>query len=159
MTTTTRIDRALHLVDVENLTGTCNCTLETVTATASGYLNVALNSDEDQFVIASSCNNAPASWFGWPTSAQRLMRSGENGAELALLEAWDPHEIALHFRRIVIGSGDGIFAQLACALSAAGCHVTVVSRPEALSNRLRIAAQTIVFLPPTLDDVEAICAA
>ena len=80
------------------------------------------------------------------------MRSGENGADLALLDAYEPSEITSRFSRVVIGSGDGIFAPLAGALAKAGCHVTVVTRPESLANRLRLAASTIVFLPTMNDD-------
>ncbi len=52
------------------------------------------------------------------------------------------------FDRVVLGSGDGIFAEVCALLQAAGCVVTVVSRREALSRRLRFAVRDVRFLPP-----------
>lgn len=139
-------NRVLHLIDVENLTGGSLCSLLGVVTTADEYLNLFRPTGEDIYVIATSCSNAPAACFGWPTSAQRLMRSGENGADLALLEAYEPLEIASKFPRVVIGSGDGIFTDLTIQLTALGCQVTIVSRPEALSKRLQMAAQKVELL-------------
>ena len=159
MRTRQYLDRTLHLVDVENLSGGCDCSIEGVSETASEYLNLFPSGDTNLYVLASSVKNALSCGFGWPTSAQRLMRSGENGADLALLEAYEPQEIARRFCRIVIGSGDGIFTALAIKLAALGCHVTVVARPESLSKRLSLAAHAVVFLTSTIDEIEAACAA
>jgi len=146
MITRTASNRVLHLIDVENLAGGSFCSLQGVETTADEYLSLILPTGEDIYVIATSCNNAPAACFGWPTSAQRLMRSGENGADLALLNAYEPLEITSKFSRVVIGSGDGIFAELAIQLTTLGCEVTIVSRPDALSKRLQMAANNIVLL-------------
>lgn len=140
-------NRTLHLVDVENLAGGSLCSLRGVIATADDYLSLLPPSEGDLYVVATSCSNAPVGYFGWPTSAQRLMRSGENGADLALLEAYTALEIASRFDRVVIGSGDGIFTDLTVHLTALGCQVIIVSRPDSLSKRLRMAAHCIALLP------------
>ncbi len=106
-------------------------------------------------MIATSCGNAAVGYFGWPTSAQRLMRSGENGADLALLESYSADEMALKFDRVVIGSGDGIFTDLVVQLSHFGCQVAIVSRSKSLSKRLRLAASTIVLLPDFCTESES----
>lgn len=78
----------------------------------------------------------------------RLMaREGPDGADLALLdEVRDYKWVAERFHRIVIGSGDGIFAELAAALTGLGVHVGVVSRPDALSFSLGRTATTIHYV-------------
>jgi hypothetical protein len=159
MTKTQYLDRTLHLVDIENLSGGCDCSIEGVSETACEYLSLFPSTEKDLYVLATSVHNALPCGFGWPTSTQRLMRSGENGADLELIEAYEPQWIALRFRRIVIGSGDGIFTELANELTALGCHVTVVTRPEALSKRLSLAVNAVVFLSSTTDEMEAVCAA
>jgi NAD(P)-dependent dehydrogenase (short-subunit alcohol dehydrogenase family) len=50
------------------------------------------------------------------------------------------------FTRVTIGSGDGIFADAADALVAAGIPVTVVSRRDSLSARLASAAGEVIYL-------------
>ena len=147
MTTISKQNRTLHLVDVENLAGGSLCSLQGVTATADDYLILFPPTEKDLYVVATSCSNAPVGFFGWPTSAQRLMRSGENGADLALLEAYTAPEIASRFDRVVIGSGDGIFTDLTSHLTALGCQVIIASRSDSLSKRLRMAAHDIVLLP------------
>ena len=147
MTSILAQNRTLHLVDVENLAGGSLCSLRGVMTTADDYLKLLPPTGDDLYVLATSCSNAPAGYFGWPTSAQRLMRSGENGADLALLEAYTEIEIASRFGRVIIGSGDGIFTDLAVHLTSLGCHVIIVSRPDSLSKRLQLAAQDIAFLP------------
>jgi hypothetical protein len=159
MRTTHYLDRTLHLVDVENLCAGCNCTIQGVSETACEYLSLFPSTEKDLYVLATSFKNALSCGLGWPTSSQQLMRSGENGADFALIEAYEPHDMAERFGRIVIGSGDGIFTELANKLTALGCHVTVVTRPECLSKRLALAVQSVVFLSSTIDELEAVRAA
>lgn len=152
MTSTNKENRILHLVDLENLSGGSLCSTEAVASTASDYMSLFCQTGSELYVLATSCGNAPVAFFGWPTPAQRLMRSGENGADLALLEAYTPLEIASRFKRVVIGSGDGIFTDLTLQLCDLGCAVTVVSRSDALSNRLKLAASEIVLLPDLIPE-------
>lgn len=80
-----------------------------------------------------------------------LLASGIDGADLALLDVARPVEaIAGSFERVVIASGDGIFAGLATDLRRAGLVVCAVSRPESLAVKLRQAASVVRLLPPRL---------
>ena len=63
------------------------------------------------------------------------------------------YEVAAErFGRVVIGSGDGIFAQAAARLQAVGTEVTVVCGEGALARRLRMAARDVRFLPRELEE-------
>lgn len=76
-------------------------------------------------------------------TARRLVRSGENGADLALLQVLEQESVAERYDRVVLGSGDGIFAYAAAGLQAVGVDVTVVSRSDALSRRLGFAVRDV----------------
>jgi hypothetical protein len=97
-------------------------------------------------VIATSHHSAAAAWFAWPAAARRLVRSGPDGADLALLEVLEHENVARRYDLIVIGSGDAIFALPAAKLQEAGATVVVVSRRSALSRRLRLAVRDIRYL-------------
>ncbi len=57
--------------------------------------------------------------------------------------------MADRFGEVVIGSGDGIFADAAAGLAAAGCWVTAVSRRKSLSAQLRFAACEVIYIDTT----------
>ena len=131
--------RTVHLIDVENLVGSAFLDEEAVSETARRYAAAAGLVPGDQVVVATSRFNARNTWFSWGMGARRLTRSGENGADLALLGVIETERLAERFGRVVIGSGDGIFAEAAARLLADGTAVTVISRPESISRRLRMA--------------------
>ena len=85
---------------------------------------------------------------GWEwRRARYVVRSGPDGADLALIDVIREERVNERFRHVVIGSGDGIFADVASLLGLAGVQVTAVSRPESLSSKLRLAARGHVLLP------------
>jgi uncharacterized LabA/DUF88 family protein len=84
-----------------------------------------------------------------------LIRSGPDGADLALIQAMMTERIPERFRRVVLGSGDGIFAEVCALLQAAGCAVAVVSRKESLSRALRFAVRDVRLLYPNPDTAPA----
>lgn len=137
----------LHLVDIENLCGGTTFSSAEVKAVERSYRRTMLIGSRDQVVLASSRWAAPAAWFGWPNT-RRLVRSGPDGADLALLEVIDTENVGQRFERVVIASGDHIFAQAAAMLQAAGVHVVVVSRVESLSLELRFAVRDVRRLDP-----------
>ena len=124
--------RSLHLVDVENLLGSTRFTAHDVTASATAYAAVASVAPHDLVVVSSSHFTAPATWFGWG-SARRIVRSGPDGADLALIEILVTENVAARFDRVVIASGDGIFADAAAQLQQAKVAVTVVPSRIAVS--------------------------
>lgn len=142
--------RVMHLVDVENLMSGPSFTIGEAKWVRQAYLAAAPAALTDQVVIATSHHAAPAAWCAWPEAARRLLRSGRDGADLELLHVVAAEAVELRFDRVVIGSGDGIFALAAARLQAGGCSVTVVTRRESLSKELRLAVRDIRFLarPP-----------
>ncbi|RBQ20599.1 patatin [Spongiactinospora rosea] len=78
--------------------------------------------------------------------AQILTRSGQDGADSVLAETAINDGIDLWFERVVIGSDDGYFADLAAWLTAHDVRVTVVSRTGLLSWRLYVAVRDIQVL-------------
>ncbi|MBB2747091.1 UNVERIFIED_ORG: hypothetical protein FHR35_006970 [Microbispora rosea subsp. rosea] len=103
----------------------------------------------DQFIVAVNHGGLVAVGLALK-GVQLLARSGPDGADQALTDAARNSRIDLRFERVVIGSGDGYFADLAAWLIAAGLHVTVVTRPESLSWRLYSATPNIVYLDATV---------
>lgn len=141
---TNRPNRALHLVDLENLAGTATVTEPLARRTAMEYLTSAEYSVGDLLVVASSHRNGIAARAAFPGATVRW-RSGPDGADLALIDAcseFDP----LRFDRLVIGSGDGIFSDLVASARQSGLNVSVVTRRCAASTVLSSAASTVALL-------------
>ena len=138
--------RVLHLLDAENLLGGPGFTLAEAIQARAAYEAVAPGGRVNQVVLSTSHYAAPAAWFAWPRSVRRLVRSGPDGADEALLAVIATEGLELRFDRVVLGSGDGIFAFAVARLQASGCQVTVVTRPEALSRQLRLAVRDVRFI-------------
>lgn len=138
-------ERTLHLIDIENLTGSASPTSLEVGLCRELY-EATFVGESDLVVIACSHHAFPAVAWEWPR-ARHLLRSGENGADLALLEVIALEGVSERFGSVVVASGDGIFADCAARLGAAGVHVTAVSRADSLSRTLRLAASHHELLP------------
>lgn len=137
--------RSVHLVDLENLLGGADFSEADVVALMGSYRTVAECLDDDHLIVATCYRAALSAWFGCP-DARRLVRSGADGADLALLEVIQNEGLARRFDRVVIASGDAIFAPATALLQLQGAEVVVVSRPDALSTALRIAVRDIRVL-------------
>lgn len=139
-----RPNRALHLVDLENLAGTASVTEPLARHTAITYLASSGYCVGDLIVVASSHRNGLAARAAFPGATVRW-RSGPDGADLALLDAcseFDP----LRFDRLVIGSGDGIFSDLVSSARQSGLSVCVVTRRCATSAVLSSVASSVALL-------------
>ena len=142
-------ERSLHLIDIENLTGSPSPSTAEV-----GWYHIAYEAmhvgPKDHMVVAYSHHAAPSVRWGWPRG-RHLWRSGKDGADLALLEVITQERVEERFKSVVLASGDGIFADAVARLGAQGVDVTVVSRPESLSQSLMLAASrhTLFPYPPT----------
>jgi hypothetical protein len=151
--------REIHLVDIENLLGTPQFSKPDVNHLRILYAQVSQSAGNAHVVVGSSSAQALiAAGLGWP-KARQIWLPGPDGADRALLEVAATEHLASRFERVVIGSGDGIFAAAAASLQVAGCAVTVVSRAESLSSRLRFAVDDIRFLPRTTSLASALRAA
>lgn len=143
-------DRRLFLVDVENLVGTGLVDAD-LTVWARERVKTLLGiGPNDHIVIGCSHLGLINVGCNWP-HVRYVVRSGPDGADLALLEVLTEN-VAQRFDRVVIASGDGIFAQPAANLAAQGVHVSVVARRGSISARLYLAAADVHLIdeqPPT----------
>lgn len=138
-------ERSLHLIDVENLTGSPSPTPDYVRWSQLAYEALHVG-PTDLVVIAYSHHAAPSVRWEW-RRARHLWRSGKDGADLALLGVIAQERVAERFDSVVLASGDGIFTDAVARLGTQGVEVTVVSRPESLSRSLRMAASRHVLFP------------
>ena len=138
-------ERRLHLVDIENLVGDSLPSLRQVREARGLYADSLAFGSMDQVEVASSHLTLLNAALGWPHAHYRI-RSGPDGADLALLEVLRHEDVAKRFTHVAIGSGDHLFAEQAARLAAQGVWVTVVSRRRSLSARLALAAREVIFL-------------
>lgn len=140
--------RALHLIDVENLLGHPRPDVAQVRQARASYESHVVVGDHDLVVVA--CNHGCAVEVGLAYGDARLVvRSGPDGADLALLEALQEYDAPGRFDAVVFASGDGIFSSAVAAVSRLGLAALVVARPESLSRSLRLAAggRVVAFDP------------
>lgn len=120
----------LILCDIENLAGAASPTARDVRqidalihrAFGAGLLEV----------LACDAHNAEVVWFNWTHEVRRLVGRGPDGADLELIGVLRHERIEQRFRRVIIGSGDHIFAEPAMRLAAAGVQVVVGRGPGLL---------------------------
>jgi hypothetical protein len=142
------LSRTVHLIDAENLLGTATPLPDDVRQLTACYAAAVGFGPMDQVVIACSHLAFKTIGFCWH-GPQYLLRSGHDGADLALLAVLRQDHIAARFPRVVIASGDHIFATAVTDLAIAGCRVTVATRRGHLSRNLELAArQRIIYLDP-----------
>ncbi|MBO3089475.1 hypothetical protein [Cellulomonas dongxiuzhuiae] len=125
-----RRGRALHLVDLENLVGSGSPTPEQARATWTAYRTLV--QPGDLVVVACSHHAARTVWFVVGTDARLLVRSGADGADLALLDDVDLPHLVSRFTWLVVASGDHAFVPLveeARRLGVRTWQVTGVGRP------------------------------
>lgn len=134
------------MIDVENEFGTPSPTRDTVRAVADAYLAVSGWRLGDLVLVGSSRHCWLRAAFDWPISSRWVWRDGTDGGELALLDALAAEPLWA-IDRVVIASGDHLFAEAATGLARCGFRVEAVCRPDALSRRLRLAVHKVSYLP------------
>lgn len=134
--------RTLHLIDLENLIGDPMADVVHIRWALGHWPELFRVAPGDLVVIAANPVMAWEAKQTWPGALVRS-RTGEDGADHALLEACEPTWVVGRFARVVVGSGDHIFAARARELSAAGIVVVCVSRPDSLSVDLRRAVSMV----------------
>ena len=149
--TSHRKGRLLVLIDIENLTGTPSPTTNDVKAAKAALRAAIPDFDDSQRIVSCSHHAAPTVSFAFPT-ARHLWRSGRDGADLALIDVLENELVHERYDRVIICSGDGIFADIAASLAGADVDVTAIALEGHLSARLELAARNVVLLDsaPTL---------
>jgi hypothetical protein len=128
--------RGLHLVDLENLLADPWASGPSVGHALDEYLERAHFRPGDLVFVAGN------PWLmvelGWShgVDCHRFAARGPQGADNKLLEASPLAWVARRFERLVVGSGDGVFADRIAQARAVGLSVQIVARPDALSRRL-----------------------
>ncbi|MEI7593634.1 MAG: NYN domain-containing protein [Actinomycetes bacterium] len=140
------VGRSVHLVDVENLAGGPGRIDEWFAPAMREYLAVTEPGAADHLVMAADVNLWRRTAFDVP-EFRYLAGFGPDGADRALLEDAPVEWIVSRFDRLVIGSGDHAFTDLARAVKSAGTKVVVVARPDQLARSLRLAADEVMSLP------------
>lgn len=144
--------RSLHLIDLENLCGDAFPAEEHIARVWNTYRYGVSNSPEDHYVVGSSHLFASRAWFVLPPQGiQRCVRSGKDGGELAILAQFDLEHTAARFDRLVIASGDGMFATTARMARNCGLHIHQVSGLARCSRTLASIAHTHSRLRLTLE--------
>lgn len=137
--------RRLVVVDIENVAGGAVMT-QAMAAWARAVVETVLNVQAgEQVVIGTSHAGLFNAKSAWPCARVKV-RSGENGADIELLDVLTTERIAERFDEVVLVSGDHIFVEAVAALGGSGVSVTVASWAQSLSSRLRLAAANSVYL-------------
>ena len=135
--------RSLHLIDLENLCGSGLPPKSLIARVWRTYRYGVTTSPDDQYIVGSSHGFASLAWFILPDQGiQRVVRSGKDGGELAILAEVDIAHAASRFDRIVIASGDGMFTEAAATARKHGLHVHQVSGLGKCSRALAATAHT-----------------
>jgi hypothetical protein len=142
--------RRLHLVDIENLAGDPLPNLGQIRQALGLYTGCLALGPMDQVEVASSHLTLLNAALGWPQAHYRV-RSGPDGADLALLDVLRHENVAKRFTHVTIASGDHLFAEEAAHLAAQGVWVTMVSRRRSLSRQLELAAREVIFLDTAVE--------
>jgi len=135
-----------QLIDIENVVGASELTAANVIEVKNA-MDLMEGANVMQ-VVACSHHNAEAVMFNWP-KARIILKSGKDGADLALIKVATDEDIAKRFNRVVIASGDGIFTTIAKELSEQGVEVSIVCGRGALSKNLKHQCPNVRYLPLT----------
>jgi len=141
-----RAQRSLHLIDIENLCGESNPTVEQVAAMKSAYEQLVKPGEHDLFLVTlSSKSNLAAAVFGWK-GAQVNFKEGHDGADILIAKELMNSRTADLFGHVYVASGDGGLAPFVSKLKKTGTEVSVVSAPESLSHYMRYLGVEVRYL-------------
>ena len=137
--------RRIVLIDIENVVGGLAAVRDYVSWAKVVVGESVPVKPGDQVVIGvgpTGLLDLACAWKG----VRYVMRPGQNGADLALLDVLDEN-IADRFTEVVLVSGDGIFTHAIASLASRGVKTTVVAHANGLSRRLELAAAEVRILP------------
>jgi hypothetical protein len=138
--------RAVHFIDIENLSGTPDVRIYQAQVTMREYHAAVGIAVGDHVIIGASHHNVIAAYHAWPGARPLMPRSGPDGADEALREVIHTEHIPERFGLVYLGSGDGGFDTDLAFLATAGATTHVVARSHSLSKRLRAAAHHVILL-------------
>ncbi|MFC0316521.1 hypothetical protein ACFQNE_13825 [Gordonia phosphorivorans] len=133
--------RRLVLVDIENAARGATTSIDHVRALRVEISHALDLGAWDQVIVGCSHYSLVSAKLGWP-EARFVVRSGPDGADLALLEELARVDTS-RFAELALVSGDHFFAP---AIAAAELPTTVLSHRTSLSTQLRLAANHVRLL-------------
>ena len=130
-------DRALHLIDLENLCGAGSTTAEDAARVLAAYVDAVKIGPADSIHIGVAHHMATAVMPVLCVFPGRLhVRSGRDGAETALRDSIDLTHISTRFSRLIIASADRTFTEAANEARRLGMTVWQVTGRGGLSREL-----------------------
>lgn len=145
-----RAKRTLCVVDVENCASTSDLSLERALRVHEA-IRIAVP-DAIMHVVGCSHRNAAATRFAFDRS-RLVVRSGINGADLALIDVLNTEDVEKRFCRVVVASGDHIFVPSIKRLQQAGVEVEALAIKGQISRELARTCATVRYL--SVADLEA----
>lgn len=147
--------RTLHFIDIENLSESMILNEDLVRNVKDEYYEASKPGDADQFVIGVSHFNLSAATFGWGTGvATYVVRSGQDGADLALMKVMEDRQLTDRFQGLFIASGDGIFAEAGRVFKGRGHSVRFIARKLCLSQCILQSGCECLLLPSMIGVAE-----
>lgn len=136
-------NRALALIDIENLAGTPNLSSQLVTTIKGAFCSIALMNSMSQTYIGCNPEIQAEVCFGWHDKYTLCTKPGKDGADLALIEEIRNIKNLEDYNTIIIGSGDHIFTDIAQDLRNQGHYIHVIVGKGKTSWQLRSAAHKV----------------
>ena len=140
-------NRALALVDIENLAGTPLPSTGLVQEIKSAFCSLAVMNPMSQTYVGCHPGVTAEVCFGWHDHFTLCSKAGKDGADLALIEEVHNIKNLREYNTIVIGSGDHIFAGIAEQLRKEGHYIHVIVGNGHPSAALRGVAHKVSYLP------------
>ncbi len=133
--------RTAYLLDIDNLCGQAMATEMAILEVLDAFKKQCKPGENDQVYCAATAKAALMVKMNQPGFNVKVGR-GKDGSDLRLLDIADPVWLAARFDRVVIGSGDGIFSELAANLAGLGLPVEVLCGHGSLSQSFIRALRT-----------------
>ena len=140
----------MHLVDVENLCGTGELTVEMVAAARDRYFSTVPVSANDQFYITASVANMAAVSFGWP-GGEKKFKGQRDGADFLIAARISEGKLPQHFSRVVVATGDGGLTEYADFLQYAGVELDIVAVERTCAGSLKRLGAHMIYLAEDYD--------
>lgn len=131
--------RKAHLIDLENIVGSGHVTESAARHVRDAYLACGVVGHGDHVILGISHHNLLAAGLSWP-SARRKVRSGRDGADLALQEVMATENLHMRYESCIVVTGDGGFAHPIAALAGLGLPVGVIAPRGRSAAALKLAA-------------------
>jgi hypothetical protein len=128
MNKTSKISRALHVVDAANEIGSGHFTLDEARTLRSAYTATVNLGPNDLVMAATGPGTAAELAFGWGHGLLKI-RPGQNGADYAIIDYLEESlSRASSFNHLYLGTGDHEMVPVVKKWLAAGVPVTIIAR-------------------------------